>query len=336
MPLCTRTRDSPSAEQLLLTTLVVKLAVVGGAGDDARAVPLVPPHPAHRTARLARAAGVRRRARRAADRRRRARLLLDYDAADLTLVGRLSRRPDRRARTPARSSASMVGRPGALRAANGSRCPSRSAAASPAAACARSVRRKRSGTSRRSSSPTSTIAWRMLRQLPLDWQVILVTAPVLLELLRQALGHRCPARTLRLPRADDRVADCRSSCSRRCSASRSRSRSGTARASSTGSPEQEKLLMAARVEALANQINPHFLFNTLTSISSLIRSKPETARMLIVKLSGAAPPAAAQPGALRHAARGAGGHRRVPRHRAHPLRPELRRREGHRRPTAST
>ena len=43
--------------------------------------------------------------------------------------------------------------------------------------------------------------------------------------------------------------------------------------------------MAARVEALASQINPHFLFNTLTSISSLIRSQPETARMLIVKLS---------------------------------------------------
>ncbi len=50
--------------------------------------------------------------------------------------------------------------------------------------------------------------------------------------------------------------------------------------------EQEKLLMAARIEALANQINPHFLFNTLTSITSLIRSQPETARMLIIKLSG--------------------------------------------------
>jgi two-component system, LytTR family, sensor kinase len=50
--------------------------------------------------------------------------------------------------------------------------------------------------------------------------------------------------------------------------------------------EQEKLLMAARVEALASQINPHFLFNTLASISSLIRSQPETARMLITKLSG--------------------------------------------------
>ena len=50
--------------------------------------------------------------------------------------------------------------------------------------------------------------------------------------------------------------------------------------------EQEKLLLAAQVEALASQINPHFLFNTLTSISSLIRSQPETARMVVVKLSG--------------------------------------------------
>ena len=50
--------------------------------------------------------------------------------------------------------------------------------------------------------------------------------------------------------------------------------------------EQEKLLLAAKVEALKSQINPHFLFNTLTSVSSLIRSQPDTARMLIQKLSG--------------------------------------------------
>src|SRR6185503_2198137 len=41
--------------------------------------------------------------------------------------------------------------------------------------------------------------------------------------------------------------------------------------------EQENLLLAAKIAALASQINPHFLFNTLTSISSLIRSQPETA-----------------------------------------------------------
>jgi two-component system LytT family sensor kinase len=48
--------------------------------------------------------------------------------------------------------------------------------------------------------------------------------------------------------------------------------------------ESEK--MSAQIASLKSQINPHFLFNTLTSISSLIRSKPETARLLIVKLSG--------------------------------------------------
>ena len=34
--------------------------------------------------------------------------------------------------------------------------------------------------------------------------------------------------------------------------------------------EQERLLLQARMEALQNQINPHFLFNTLNSVSSLV------------------------------------------------------------------
>ena len=45
---------------------------------------------------------------------------------------------------------------------------------------------------------------------------------------------------------------------------------------------------------------------------------------------GAAAPAAAQPGALRHAARGARGDRRVSRHREHPLRAAAEDREAHR------
>ncbi|HVN17813.1 MAG TPA: histidine kinase, partial [Dongiaceae bacterium] len=49
--------------------------------------------------------------------------------------------------------------------------------------------------------------------------------------------------------------------------------------------EQEKLLLHARMEALQNQINPHFLFNTLNSISSLVRFDPDTARDMIFKLA---------------------------------------------------
>ncbi|MEO6923078.1 MAG: histidine kinase [Bryocella sp.] len=48
--------------------------------------------------------------------------------------------------------------------------------------------------------------------------------------------------------------------------------------------EQSRLLLEARLDALQRQINPHFLFNTLNSIASLVRSKPDLARELIVKL----------------------------------------------------
>jgi two-component system LytT family sensor kinase len=49
--------------------------------------------------------------------------------------------------------------------------------------------------------------------------------------------------------------------------------------------DQQRLLMQARLEALSSQINPHFLFNTLNSVSTLIRTSPEEARTMVVKLS---------------------------------------------------
>jgi len=49
--------------------------------------------------------------------------------------------------------------------------------------------------------------------------------------------------------------------------------------------EQERLLLHARMEALQNQVNPHFLFNTLNSISSLVRFDPDKAREVISKLA---------------------------------------------------
>jgi two-component system LytT family sensor kinase len=126
--------------------------------------------------------------------------------------------------------------------------------------------------------------WRLVRQLTIDWQVILVTAPILLELLRQAIGSRFPSSIFMLQPTTPLLtllvvlATVLSVAIpiKIWNSARIEHRLG----------EQEQLLMAARVEALANQINPHFLFNTLTSISSLIRSQPETARVLIVKLSG--------------------------------------------------
>jgi two-component system, LytTR family, sensor kinase len=126
--------------------------------------------------------------------------------------------------------------------------------------------------------------WTSIRTMRIDWQVILVLAPILMELIRLAIGwtfgvHRLfflqtegtwrnillilatvlaiaiPIKIWNSARIEHRLV------------------------------EQEKLLMAARIQALSSQINPHFLFNTLNSISSLIRSKPDTARMLIGKLS---------------------------------------------------
>ncbi len=49
--------------------------------------------------------------------------------------------------------------------------------------------------------------------------------------------------------------------------------------------EQERLLIQARVDALISQINPHFLFNTLNTVSALVRFDPDTARSMVLKLS---------------------------------------------------
>jgi len=49
--------------------------------------------------------------------------------------------------------------------------------------------------------------------------------------------------------------------------------------------EQKRLVLEARFDALQRQVNPHFLFNTLNSIASLVRFKPELAREMIVRLA---------------------------------------------------
>ena len=47
----------------------------------------------------------------------------------------------------------------------------------------------------------------------------------------------------------------------------------------------QQLLLRARMDALTSQINPHFLFNTLNTVTALIRVDPDTARGVVLKLS---------------------------------------------------
>jgi two-component system, LytTR family, sensor kinase len=133
--------------------------------------------------------------------------------------------------------------------------------------------------------------WRMVSNVRVDWAVIFLLAPVALEVLRQFLGWRFggepPHARLFFLHTEDMTARwlalivlttvlCVATPIKIWNNARIEHRL----------EEQEKLLLTARVEALASQINPHFLFNTLTSIQSLIRTNPETARTVVVKLSG--------------------------------------------------
>ena len=147
------------------------------------------------------------------------------------------------------------------------------------------VPRRRSGSSRRSSFvDLRKHLWKMVRNLEPNWQLALLLATVALELLRQALGARfgadrlfylgSPSPWMTLVVVLVTV-----------SAVATPIKIWNSARIEHRLQEQAQLLLAAKIDALKSQINPHFLFNTLTSISSLIRSQPDTARTLILKLS---------------------------------------------------
>jgi two-component system LytT family sensor kinase len=126
--------------------------------------------------------------------------------------------------------------------------------------------------------------WRMLRGMKVNWQLMLLVVPVGLELIRQMVGARYPVRLFHLS-SPDHALTLLVYIATIVTVSTPIKIWNNARIEHR-LQEQEKLLLAAKVEALKSQINPHFLFNTLTSVSSLIRSQPETARAVIQKLSG--------------------------------------------------
>ena len=126
--------------------------------------------------------------------------------------------------------------------------------------------------------------WHMLRDMKVNWQVMLLLAPVGLEFIRQMVGARYPLRLFNLSSPDPALT-LLVYIATIVTVSTPIKIWNNARIEHR-LQEQEKLLLRAKVEALKSQINPHFLFNTLTSVSSLIRSQPETAREVILKLSG--------------------------------------------------
>jgi two-component system LytT family sensor kinase len=127
-------------------------------------------------------------------------------------------------------------------------------------------------------------AWRFLRRFQVDWQVVLIAVPVTLELIRQFLGLRFGSRVLFFVGTGTPGITVLVLIATVLSVAIPIKIWNSARVEHK-LQEQEKLLMTARLEALSSQINPHFLFNTLNSIGSLIRSQPDTARTLIVRLS---------------------------------------------------
>jgi two-component system LytT family sensor kinase len=126
--------------------------------------------------------------------------------------------------------------------------------------------------------------WKLVRRFEIDWVVILLAAPIALEVIAQAVGYKWPT-SLFVIQARTPGLWAAVLMSTVLSVAIPIKIWNSARIEHR-LQEQEKLLMESRLDALASQINPHFLFNTLTSVSSLIRSEPEKARTLIVKLSG--------------------------------------------------
>jgi two-component system LytT family sensor kinase len=127
--------------------------------------------------------------------------------------------------------------------------------------------------------------WKLVRRFEVDWQMLLIAAPIALEILRQALGHRYGMDRLFFFPANSVGMLVVTLLATTLTVAIPIKIWNSARIEHK-LQEQEALLLEARIDALTSQINPHFLFNTLTSISSLIRTRPDTARMLINRLSG--------------------------------------------------
>ena len=132
----------------------------------------------------------------------------------------------------------------------------------------------------------STPRWliRLLRGKKVTWEMLPLSACVVLELARQALGHATKPQWLFYINAGKSWQMLLVLLSTVMAVAVPMKIWYNTRIE-MNLEQHQQLLLKARMDALTAQINPHFLFNTLNTVSSLIRYDPDTARGVVIKLS---------------------------------------------------
>ena len=118
-----------------------------------------------------------------------------------------------------------------------------------------------------------------------DWQIAFFVVIVVMQMLRMEIAYRFPGKLFAITAGFDQPWTYLAICAVTvmCVALPLKIWNNTR--IELKLEEQTRLLLQSRLDALQSQINPHFLFNTLNSVASLVRVDPDTARDLIVKLA---------------------------------------------------
>jgi two-component system LytT family sensor kinase len=117
-----------------------------------------------------------------------------------------------------------------------------------------------------------------------SWELLPLAACLVLELGRQTLGHTVPARWLFFIDAHGPWPFALLLLSTAMAVAVPIKIWNNTRVE-MNLEQHQQLLLKARMDALSSQINPHFLFNTLNTVASLIRNDPDMARVVVIKLS---------------------------------------------------
>jgi len=132
----------------------------------------------------------------------------------------------------------------------------------------------------------STPRWlvRLFRKKKVTWEMLPLGAIVVLELARQALGHATKPQWLFYLNGGQSWGFALVLLSTVMAVAVPIKIWSNTRLE-MNLEQHQQLLLKARMDALTAQINPHFLFNTLNTVSALIRYDPDMARGVVIKLS---------------------------------------------------